>query len=327
MKVAGVRGLFLAAIAGVILCVSPATVSAATQASVVGIIPAGATSCPVVGVSEITPFVYDGHLDSFEVNVTDSSYVAVAAKAGESPVGFQYLTRRINPDGTLRIHVDIASTPLRGDMPITVTLLSSRPDIRVTCALQLSGVVSRGTTVPAPAPTPAPLPVANIPHPNKPVSSGTGSGVSVSNSPHTQSSYSGGKGTITGTVGSTSSTSTIKTPPTKPNTVFVGALHSLGTVCTKASSWKLWAILLVLYFLFVLALALQMPESLSDGSRGWNIVLIIVLLLALLGLWYLSATCRSGPWAPIIAIVLALAGIRALTRKPVAESPVLLIEK
>ena len=283
---------FALGILGLIFAFTPITSFAATEATVSGALPPHTTACPTVGVSDITPYVYDGALDSFEITVTDPNYVAVGGSVGDMPIDFHYMTRSITSDRAVRIHVDIASTPIQSTAPIQVTLLSSRPDTHTTCILSITGEIPGAPSVP-----------------NIPTTSTTPSEPSARNPqgstdfPHsgTTRSHAGSKGHI----GNISSTSTITIP--KPSTVFVGALSSLGTVCSRTSSWKLWAILLVLYGLFVLVLSAQPRES--DTSHGWNSALIVALALALIGLWYFSASCRAGPWAPVVALIIAACGI------------------
>ena len=266
---------------------TPGISLASTEATVAGILPPNTTACPIVGVSQITPYVYDGSLDSFDVTVTDPSYVAVGGSVGDMPVDFHYMTRSYTADGALRIHVDIASTPVPQTIPIRVTLLSSRADTHVTCALSVVGDIT-GTPNTPPVPE---APATPVLPPVAPYAA-----------THPTASHGGSGGAHMGT---TSATSTVQIPP--HGTVFVGALSALGTVCSKSSSWKLWAILLVLYGLFVLVLSMQ--SQVAESSRGWNTALILVLLVALIGLWYFSATCRAGPWAPLIALAIAAFGI------------------
>ena len=285
------RATYLAlGILTLLFTLAPSISSASTQATVEGLLPPNTTSCPTVGVSQITPYVYDGHLDSFDITITDASYVAIGGSVGDTPVDFHYMTRSYTSDGALRIHVDIASTPINETSPLKVTLLSSRPDTQMTCALSIRGDVT-GTPDAQGVPEIPTTPV----YPTQPPVRNTHGGAH-------RSKDAGPTGNMMGT---TSSTSTVAQP--RDNTVFVGALSALGTVCSKSSSWKLWTILLVLYGLFVIVLSMQSTEQ--ESPHSWNTALILALLAALLGLWYLSATCRAGPWAPIIALLIAIGGI------------------
>src|SRR4051812_33605903 len=74
------------------------------------LIPPGMNTCQVVMASAFTPYIYNNELDSFEFTVPDSSYVALVGSAGNTPISFQYMSRRIDPaTGAVRIHVDINS--------------------------------------------------------------------------------------------------------------------------------------------------------------------------------------------------------------------------
>src|SRR5262245_23671225 len=71
-----------------------------------------ANACPQLGVSGLTPYIYNGALHSFEFNVTDASYVSIAGSVGGKDVPFYQMVRRAAPGGGLRVHVDIATTPV-----------------------------------------------------------------------------------------------------------------------------------------------------------------------------------------------------------------------
>jgi apolipoprotein N-acyltransferase len=106
---------------------------------------------------------------------------------------------------------------------------------------------------------------------------------------------------------------TVAPAPVKPIPTLVTATHSLGTVCTTgAGPTKLWALLLVLYAAFVALLA-SMRKKAGESELDWSIPLTVLSFLGLLFFWYLSAVCRTGAWAPIVATIIACAGLIVMT--------------
>src|SRR3989344_3726601 len=85
--------------------------------------------------TSITPYVYGGALNSFDVTIDNPSYVALIGTVGNEPIGFQYMTRDITANGQLRIHVDVP-LQLSNSGVITISLLSSQGGI--TCASTIS---------------------------------------------------------------------------------------------------------------------------------------------------------------------------------------------
>src|SRR3989344_5417979 len=89
------------------------------------LLPPGANTCAPAVVSGFTPYMYEGALHSFEFTVADSSYVAIVASVGSIDIPFNQMSRQVTQSG-VRIHADLATTPIRAALPITVTMLSAK---------------------------------------------------------------------------------------------------------------------------------------------------------------------------------------------------------
>jgi hypothetical protein len=131
----------------------PAFAAASTQLPIQVIPPATGKSCPAVTFSEVQAHIYSGSLDSFDITLSDPTYVAVYAAVGETPIGLNYLTRWNNSDGSVRTHVDLQPTAINSDLRIQITFLSAHPDEngrQVTCVLNVPSIVPAepGSSVP-----------------------------------------------------------------------------------------------------------------------------------------------------------------------------------
>lgn len=278
-----------------LFCV-PGITHAATAVDVHQVLPPQGQSCPVLGATDVTPYIYNGNLNSFDISITDQSYVAIAATVGETPVPFQFISRWYDQGAGVRLHIDLAPYRLSQDTPITVTLISAHAGgTPVTCVAVLS------TVLPAAAPAPS-----------HPVSGSTGS----TGYPWSNIGYGSGSQQHQGQ-GSTTASS---------GPMLVTVTHSLGGTCgTNNGPVRLWVVLLVLYAIFVWILASQKEEAWKDG-RDWSVGLTVVGFIALLFFWYISASCRTGAWAPVIATLIACAGLIALTRSGTVGGNILLLK-
>jgi len=52
-----------------------------------------------------------------------------------------------------------------------------------------------------------------------------------------------------------------------------------------------------------------MPQAIR--SQEWIAAMIVVPFLVLFGIWYFAESCRVSAWVPIIATLVALAGLAA----------------
>lgn len=247
------------------------------------LIPQGSATCAALTVQSVTPYVYDNALNSFDVTVSDPSYVSVLGSAGNTGIQLNYMTRRMNPDGSLRIHIDLPTTPIDSSLPVTLTLLSAVSGQPVCISVISFAVLGN------PAPS---TPAAN------PVSSNTGAtsgGGSVSSQGSTAASA------------SPSSTTSSVTPATAP--VVGGGLQSaLSRACSAAGLYQLWFILLALYMVAVGLTAFAEPP-LARRNAQLPAALILVPLVLLLGFWYLAPACRVATWIPFVLIVAAAIGL------------------
>lgn len=283
---------------------SASTDTTDTSVTVRQVLPAnGQNACTPLGVTAPHPYIYDGELNSFDVTITDPSYVAVAGAVGNLQVGYHFFSRWMNPDGTLRIHTDVYRMPVTQNLPVSITLISVKNG--VTCVATVTTSISGATPV---APSTNAIP---------------GAGQSLTSAGLQYQPANGrapARSRIEGRTGARGSAhaNAIKnpimlTPSTSASSapMFVGALHSLGNACAVGGSVKLWVVLLVLYALFVLVLLLQAPEFFGERTYEWNAALILLVFLALLTFWYLSEACRAGPWVAIFASLIAFIGLIA----------------
>lgn len=253
----------------------PVFASAASVSGLVSptqqLLPRGANTCAPLQVQSVNPYVYNGSLDSFDVTITDASYVSIIGSVGDTGIPLSFMTRRINADGTLRIHVDIQSTQVYGTLPVSLTLLSA-PSGKPVCI----SVVSFTLTGPAKT---ARVPTAPaIPDP------------------------------VTTT---TTATTEEEVPPPffTASPIVGGGLHdSLTKACEAAGPYQLWFILLALFMVVVGLVAFAEPPL---GNKGPEVPLaaILVPLVLLLGFWYFAPACRVAGWIPVVLIVAAAIGL------------------
>src|SRR3989344_5521861 len=264
----------LFAVAGFAL---PVLASAATVSGLVSptqqLLPQGANTCAQLQVQSVNPYIYNNNLDSFDVTITDPSYVSVIGSVGDTGIPLSFMTRRMNADGTLRIHVDIQSMPVYGTLPVSLTLLSA-PNGKPLCV----SVVSFSLTGPARPVTTAPT--ATAPAAPEPVT------------------------TITATSGEEATAPIATASPV----VGGGLQSSLTKACEAAGPYQLWFILLAL-FMVVVGLVAFAEQPL--GNRGPKVPLsaILIPLVLLLLFWYLAPACRVAGWIPIVLIVAAAIGL------------------
>jgi hypothetical protein len=257
------------------------------------ILPPGSNTCIPISATNFTPYVYDGNLDSFEFTVPDSSYIAVAGSVGNTSIPFELMTRRVDASGAVHIHVDIASTPVVGTLPLQVTLISAPTDQPV-CLSIVSMSVGSGpiansqSAIPRNVPAaPAPTTPVTVAPPVQTVSTGTTTSVQA---------------------GMTTATSS-------PALISLGIIRNplRGICASQASAYRLWLILLVLFAIIVgLLLWAEFPMSLDWARTPERIAtIILVLLLLLLGFWYVSISCRAALWMPLLAFLIAILGLLA----------------
>src|SRR6185369_38248 len=55
--------------------------------------PATGKTCAQVTYTDVQAHIYNGNLDSFDVTVSDPSYVAISTSVANAPIPFNYITR------------------------------------------------------------------------------------------------------------------------------------------------------------------------------------------------------------------------------------------
>jgi hypothetical protein len=233
--------------------------------------------CAPITFSDIQAHVYNGNLDSFDVTVSDPTYVAVSTTVNGKPVAFNYITRWSNPDGSVKTHVDLQSIRMNRDVPVQMTFLSAHRDQSgnnlVTCIFNIPATIAAVTHAGG-AEYPTSGQTSSTHHVTRPSSEPTG--------------------------GKTSTSSTATPTTSTRNPGIVGAVTSLGNLCVNGGATRLWVVLLVLFALFCFTLCVQKFEV-GSSVRDWNIGLILAVFVGLLIFWYVSAVCRTGAWAPALA--------------------------
>lgn len=241
--------------------------------------------CSPVTFSDIQAHVYSSHLDSFDILISDSSYVAVSTSVDNKPIAFNYISRWNNPDGSVKMHVDIQSVATTRDIPIEITFLSAHADQnggRVTCIFSIPAHLPAVTTSAEGHPIPGQTPSTHIPRPNPKPTPGEGSNAN------------------------SGETTTVATSSNNPG--LVAAMNSLGNLCADGGATRLWVVLLVLFALFCFTLSAQKFE-IGSSVRDWNIGLILAVFVGLLVFWYVSSTCRTGSWAPALATFITIVAL------------------
>lgn len=255
------------------------------------LLPVGGNSCSQLSVSSIQEYVQGGDLHSFEVTISNPSYVALFGTVGGAPLSFQYMTRDIMPNGQLRIHVDVP-IEMSHSSAISMTLLSAEGNITCmsTIAFGVTGVDGSSPVAPETDGSPTGT-VGN-----------TGTNGVTSNNP-----VKGGSNAtpVQGTSGATTTAST---------TLEQGALSNLlNKACDATGSYQLWFVLLALYVVIVALVALY--EAVLTLRSGYLPGALIVLpLLALLAFWIIAEGCRATGWMPVILLMIAAVGIATVYR-------------
>lgn len=257
-------------------------------------------------VTSVTPYIYDGELHSFDVVISDPSYVGVLGAAGDVTIPFNYMTRDIEPNGALRLHVDTTAT-INGVLPVTITMLSALPNAPV-CLAQVSFTTDAQGTIESSTP---------ISVPTTPTDEGTGAPVSGGAGSVSGGSTGGSKSTSTGgakggvvakPVGTTSSTST------------VGSI--VAKMCSKNGAYQLWFILLAIFFVIAAFVGLSEP-ALALRHGALPTILIGVPLVVLLLFWQFAPDCRLSYFIPIILLVAAAIGLYSAYRTAPTVPPVI----
>jgi hypothetical protein len=281
------RGQVIAFGAGILTLAgasSPAVASAASvNVQTQTIIPHTGTSCAPLSVQNVVPYIYNNNLDSFDVTIADPTYVSVLGSAGDTGIPLAYMSRYTNPDGTIRIHIDLDGTPIPGVLPVSLTLLSA-PSSGQLCISVISFSVL-GTYLAHTAGTATPS-----------------SSTSTNKSPG-----------MTQASSSTAATTSV-TGSTSTNTTIAGSVVSSGLqgavirTCEAAGPYQLWFVLLALFMVIVGLIAFAEPP-LADKNPNVPLAGILIPLVLLLLFWYFAPSCRVAGWIPFVLIVAAAIGL------------------
>lgn len=267
---------------------------AAAATNTAQLLPPGGNSCKSVSITGFTPYIYEGALHSFEFNASDSAYIGIGGSIGNTNIPFNQITRKVDASGTTRIHVDVPTTPIRGNLTVSLTMLSAAGKSEPVCiTIYSTGVASNGS-VQAPAPTPAPSP---SPTPSSTVRP-TPTPAPSAPTPITPTS-------VPATTSAPTSTATTVAP-------MATVQNMLKDMCTNGGALRIWLVLLVVYALIVVVAIVgqpQLPQALR--SQEWTATAIVVPFLLLFAFWYFVEGCRTSAWIPVIATIIALAGLSA----------------
>ena len=290
-----VRGI-AGTIAAVALVATPSFAAAGTAAvQTKQVLPPGSNTCAPLFVKSVTPYIYDGELQSFDIVLSDASYVGVLGAAGDVSIPFNYMTRDMESDGSLRLHVD-TTVAVNGTVPITVTLLSALPNAPV-CLSTVSFTTDEAGNIETSSPIAVPTTDAGTG--GGVVGGGSTTGSTADSSAGAHGSNNGGKPGIP-VVGSTSSSSTT-----------VGNL--VAKMCTKNGAYQLWFILLAIFFVITAFVGLSEP-ALTTRHGALPAGLIGVPLALLLAFWYFATDCRLSYFIPVILLVAAAIGLYSAYR-------------
>lgn len=280
--------------------ISHAAVSA--TAATDQVIPPGGVSCATPQVESTQPYIYDGSLDSFDITISDASYVALSGTVGDTVVPFRYMTRRVEADGSLLVHADIPSTPIQGTVAVSVTLLSARPGQPVCQTTVKFDLTGPAATMPVVSTTPS--------------TSGAGENASApaTNSDTTGDTSSGSQSSATTTPGVSAAGTFVTASPVLKSALERGLANS----CTESGSFELWFVLLALYAAIVAFIGFTRPLV----ARGPQTIasIIIVPLIILVAFWYFAVSCRAADWIPVVILAIGMLGLLVAFRND--ENPI-----
>lgn len=273
------------------------------------VLPQGANTCAPLFVKSVTPYIYDGELQSFDIVLSDASYVGILGAAGDVSIPFNYMSRQIESDGSLRLHVDTTAT-VNGTLPVTVTMLSALPNAPV-CLSQVSFTTDVAGNIESSAPISVPTPT---------IDTGTGSSTATGGGTTSGASYNNG-----GAHGSTNG-GTVKTPvvgsTSSASTSTMGSL--VAKMCTKNGAYQLWFILLAIFFVIAAFVGLSEP-ALAVRHGALPALLIGIPLVLLLLFWQFATDCRLSYFIPVILLVAAAIGLYSAYRTSPIMSPVVVV--
>jgi len=279
------------------------------------LLPVGGNTCTPLSAYDFAPYVYDKTLHSFAFTVSNSSYVALAGSVGGTSVPFYLMTRHGDAMGALRVHVDIPTTPVSKGLLLSVTLVSAQGGGQPVCMSTVSMMVS-GTTGSAEGSvsvsTTAPISITSV----------TTEAPSVPNDATGSAEGSEESTGVTETIAKIEEEGRPTSVPEDEGVVKESTVLSIGSLqnkvvelCATGNRARVWIVLLAVYAVIaVIAVLAQFPASWAY-STGQRTATLLTPLILLLGFWYFAESCRPTLWAPIAAILVALAGLAGIYRE------------
>ena len=259
------------------------------------ILPPGPNTCVPLNVINFTSYIYDGSVDSFDLSVSDASYVSLVASVGETSIPFQFMNRHIDPSsGILRIHVDIASTPVPDATPIVMTLVSAKGPGQPVCAAIVSFTLTDKSGVSPPIVQSTQEPFHAIQTPSSEPQNSTKVPVK---SPVDQPA-------------TTSTSSLTKSSGSPVMSLSAQIKNTINRTCAvPGGSLRLWSVLLAIYVLIIAAAILSQPSFMPTIASAIGMWIAVLLpLLFILTLWRTSSACQIGTWVPISALFIGALG-------------------
>lgn len=282
------------------------------------LLPIGGNTCAPLSVYDFTPYVYDEALHSFTFTVSNSSYVALVGSVGETTtVPFYLMTRHADAMGALRVHVDIPTTSISEGLPLSVALISVQGSGQPVCMSTVSMMIS-GTTgsaegsVSVSTKVPTSIPIAtteNLPVSNPSIDTAVGDIEATGSTAEITGEKPATLPRDEGVVGG-------------PTLLSIGSLQNkVVELCATGNATRLWIVLLAIYAIIaVIAVLAQFPTSWTY-SVGQRVATLLTPLILILGFWYFAESCRLALWPPIVAILVALAGLAVIYREHPQTKP------
>ena len=244
------------------------------------------SSCDALQVTSFMPYIYDGELNSFDVIVSDSSYVIIAGSLNGANIPLHFVTRFADATGGVRMHVDGQSTSIRSGVTIKLTMLSSKGVGEPVCTSSVT---------------------ITLPGEEKEVSTIGTAAVNYNWQQEQESAVPAPQGKESAGANATGATTALTTR----------VQNILNTTCAiSGAASRLWTVLLAIYLLVVAAAILALPPFKID-MRSYILVGVAIALplLVLFAVWQLSPLCHPGKWAPLFAVLIAVFGFVAGFRR------------
>lgn len=233
------------------------------------------TICSSPTASNFTPYVYNGHLDSFEYTIENpqgDSHLPLSISVVGEDVDLLYVSVwKIPGSNNVLVHVDVPeSIALGKDVEIDVTHLQITQGPPPIC---ISGAVFHVKLADSYTPS------VTYPANTTPVSTPT-------NQPTQQPA-----------------TNTVPVVNTDTPVVPAATTTGAGEQCTSLGAW--WLALLALLDILVSATLLVMMSVIAKTNLRLALAVLIPPAF-FIAVWYFFNSCHTNTWLPILAIILAI---------------------